>query len=131
MSKQFLKVSLVLLALLFTAETAFARNLQPYFHKVNCPNGFNDAYSVTIVDLDTGCVEASWGVDCSGQTYTMPPRIVPVTGEPTDPYTFMHTGTATNGATIYVKIQLNAEGGISKVWGENASGGYYIAEFSN
>lgn len=130
MQKIFFKVVLPVLAILLTVDTAFAKP-ETYFHQVFCPNGSNNAYMVTVIDGDTGCLLACWGRDCSGRDYTMPTRVVPVTGEPTDPYSYMDTGTATNGASYYAKIQLNADGEITRAWGRNATGAYYVAEFTN
>jgi hypothetical protein len=130
MKKTLTKAVLLVSAIFLTVGTVLAKP-EAYFHQIHCPNGYNNAYMVTIIELDTGCLISCWGRDCTGREYTMQTSVTPVTGEPTDPYTYMDTGTATNGSPFYVKIQTNADGEVTKAWGKNASGAYYIAEFSN
>ncbi len=115
------------LAALMMVQGASAKTLQPFFHYITCSNGFANAYTVKIVDMDTGCIEAAWGVDCSGKEYTLDYVIRPLSGDPNRPYTFMETRTASNGATFYMKARVNDAGEVQEIWGMDASGRYYMA----
>ena len=116
----------LLLAVLLAAQSASAKTLYPIFHAVSCPNGYSNAYIVTIVDTDTGCVEAAWGVDCHGKEYTLDYSMLPVSEEPRRPYTFMDQRPASNGASFYVKVALNDAGEVTDVWGRDAFGRYSV-----
>lgn len=110
---------------------AYSRTLEVYFHNVHCSNGYQNAFMVTVVDVDTGCVEACWGTDCTGKEYVINNLTkVPVTVEPVWMATFVDTGIASNGLPYTVKVQLNG-GIVTAIWGQDPTGAYYVAQFSN
>lgn len=125
MNNRSIRIIPLLLAVLAAAQGASAKTLQPIFHYLACANGYANAYNVLIVDMDTGCVQAAWGVDCSGKEYTIEYSIRPLSGDPNRPYTVMETLIGSNGATFHVKAQFNAAGEVEEIWGMDASGRYY------
>jgi len=108
---------------------AYSRTLEVYFHNVNCPNGYQNAFMITVIDVDTGCVEACWGTDCAGKEYVINNLTkVPVTIEPAWTATFVDKGITSNGLSYTVKVQLN-DGVVTNIWGQDHSGAYYVARF--
>lgn len=130
-SKRRLLKTAVVNVLLFSllASQAYSKVLTVVYHEIFCSNGFKNAFMVTVVDVDTGCVEACWGTDCTGTEYVINNLTrVPVPGEPNLSAAFVDHGIASNGLPYTVKVEMN-EGVVSKVWGRDAAGAYYVAQF--
>lgn len=95
-----------------------------YCEHTNCANGFQDAYVITEVDGDFGCIIACYGIGCDGKRFSFEGAKQPRGADLALPYDLYYSGVI-NGQVWYTKVRLAGEGSVAEAWGQQADGTFY------
>lgn len=111
-------------AIVLATATAWAASISKY-EKLDCTNGFTDAYLITEIEPTVGCILSQFGIGCDGQPFRHDFIIQVRPSDLVAPFDYLYSGVTAAG-TWYVKIDYNGDQFV-KAWGKKADGSYYEA----